>query len=54
MILGVVLGAVGTGLLTTVGVETVTAAWAAYLVLTGIGIGIGIQLPYTALQVALR
>lgn len=54
MIAGTLLGATGTGLLTKIGLETTTVQWAAYLVTTGIGIGIGIQLPYTAVQVVLR
>ena len=54
MILSVVLGAVGTGLFITIGVEMITAVWAAYLVFIGIGVDIGIQLPYIVLQVALR
>lgn len=54
MIAGVVLGGIGTGLLITIGLATTTVRWAAYLVITGIGIGMGIQLPYTAVQVVLR
>ena len=54
MVAGAALGAIGTGLLTTIGLATTTVQWAAYLVITGIGIGMGIQLPYTAVQVVLR
>lgn len=50
MVLSVVVGSIGTGLLSTVGLNTDTARWAAYMVLTGIGVGIGVQLPYTAAQ----
>ena len=54
MIFGSVVGIVGTALLTTIKIETPTAQWATYLVLSGIGIGFGINIPYTALQVVLR
>ncbi|KAL9075027.1 MAG: hypothetical protein Q9161_001958 [Pseudevernia consocians] len=50
MILSVLIGSIGTGLLSTIGLTTETARWAGYMVLTGIGIGIGVQLPYTAVQ----
>lgn len=53
MILGSILGAIGTGLLTTFDINTSTVRWAAYMVLTGLGIGLGINIPYTALQVVL-
>lgn len=51
MVLSVIIGSVGTGLLSTIGLDTSTVHWAAYMVLTGIGIGIGVQMPYTAVQV---
>ena len=54
MILSVVIGAIGTGLLSTIGLNTNTVRWAAYMVITGIGIGVGVQLPYTAVQVVMR
>ena len=54
MVLGVIVGAVGGGLLTLLGLNTPTAQWAAYLVIAGFGLGIGIQQPYTAIQVVLR
>ena len=54
MVLSVIIGAIGTGLLSTIGLNTTTVRWAAYMVITGIGIGIGVQLPYTAVQVVLR
>lgn len=50
MILSVVIGSIGTGFLSTIDIGTSTVRWAAYMVLTGIGIGIGVQLPYTAVQ----
>ena len=54
MLVGVTVAIVGTSLLSRIGLETHIVQWAAYSVITGIGIGIGIQLPYTAMQVALR
>ena len=54
MILGEVICVVGTGLLTRIGLATSTVEWATFLVISGLGLGIGMQLPYTALQVVLR
>ena len=54
MIAGGVVCCIGAGLLTTVGVYTPTAHWATYLVITGLGLGMGMQLPYTALQAVLE
>ncbi|KAI9796324.1 MAG: hypothetical protein M1835_004315 [Candelina submexicana] len=54
MILGSTVGAVGIGLLTTLNINTPTVKWASYLVLSGIGIGTGINIPFTAVQVALE
>lgn len=53
MIVGGVICCVGAGLLTTVTVFTPTVNWAAYLVITGLGMGMAMQLPYTALQAVL-
>ncbi|MCJ1404233.1 hypothetical protein MMC11_007458 [Xylographa trunciseda] len=53
MVLGVLIAIVGVALLSRIDLATTTLQWAAYCVITGIGIGIGIQLPYTALQVVL-
>ncbi|KAI4270967.1 MAG: hypothetical protein L6R38_006970 [Xanthoria sp. 2 TBL-2021] len=53
MFLGAAVAIVGTSLLSRIGLETSTVKWAAYSVITGTGIGIGIQLPYTALQAVL-
>ncbi|PYI05540.1 MFS general substrate transporter [Aspergillus sclerotiicarbonarius CBS 121057] len=44
---------VGTALLTQLHPLTRTVQWAAYLVVTGIGLGLAMQLPYTAIQVTL-
>jgi hypothetical protein len=54
MIAGGVIASLGSGLLTTVSVDSSTVQWAAYLVVMGIGIGMASQLPYTALQVVLE
>ena len=54
MVLSIIIGAIGTGLLSTIGLNTTTVRWAAYMVITGLGIGVGVQLPYTAVQVVLR
>ncbi|KAH8654969.1 major facilitator superfamily domain-containing protein [Tricladium varicosporioides] len=53
MVVGAIIGALGTGLLTRINVDTKTVEWAAYLVVSGLGIGIGMQIPFTALQVVL-
>ncbi|KID84964.1 MFS multidrug transporter [Metarhizium guizhouense ARSEF 977] len=53
MISGGIVASVGSGLLTTISPATPAAQWSAYLVLTGIGVGMASQLPYTALQVVL-
>ncbi|KAI5861439.1 major facilitator superfamily domain-containing protein [Durotheca rogersii] len=53
MIAGSIICSIGAGLLTTVNLSTSTPKWAAYLVLTGLGLGMGGQLPYTALQAVL-
>lgn len=44
---------VGTALLTQLHPHTRTVQWAAYLVVTGLGLGLAMQLPYTAIQVTL-
>ncbi|KAI0189643.1 MFS multidrug transporter-like protein [Astrocystis sublimbata] len=54
MIAGAVIASVGAGLLTTIDLTTPTVKWAAFLVVTGIGVGMASQLPYTALQVVLE
>ena len=54
MIVGQTICAIGAGLLTRLGLNTPTVDWAAYLVITGIGMGMSMQLPYTAVQVVLR
>lgn len=54
MIAGEVICVVGAGLITRMGLYTSTVSWAAFLVITGIGMGMGMQLPYTAVQIVLR
>lgn len=54
MIGGACIAALGTGLLTKITLGTPTVQWAAYLVVSGLGIGLGLNLPYTALHVVLR
>ncbi|KAI9878025.1 MAG: hypothetical protein M1830_002145 [Pleopsidium flavum] len=54
MVLGEAICIVGTALLTRLEPTTSTVAWAAFLVVTGIGMGIAMQLPYTAIQVVLH
>lgn len=54
MILGSIICIIGSGLITQIGIDTPTVAWASFLVVAGIGIGMGMQQPYTAVQVVLR
>lgn len=54
MVAGVVIAAVGAGFVTTIDIHTATANWAAYLVITGVGIGMSMQIPYAAVQVVLE
>ncbi|KAL8725327.1 MAG: hypothetical protein Q9166_007433 [cf. Caloplaca sp. 2 TL-2023] len=53
MVLCGIVTAVGSGCSTLLAVDTPTVQWAVYLVISGIGIGTGVQLPFTALQVVL-
>ncbi len=53
MILGVIIGSTGAGFLSRISVYTPTLYWAAWSVVTGIGIGTGRQQPYTAVQIVL-
>ncbi len=54
MIAGEIICIVGTGLLTRLEPKTSTVTWAASLVTTGIGMGMAMQLPYTAIQIVLQ
>ncbi len=53
MIVGQAICTIGAGLVTRLDLGTSTLLWASYLVITGIGMGMSMQLPYTALQVIL-
>ncbi|KAI9713859.1 MAG: hypothetical protein M1820_000589 [Bogoriella megaspora] len=48
-----VLFTIGCGLLTTLKVDSSSGIWIGYQILTGFGSGIGIQVPFTAVQVVL-
>ncbi len=54
MLAGTAVAIVGTSLLSRIGYGTPTVEWAAYSVVTGVGIGFGIQLPYTGIQAVLE
>lgn len=54
MVAGIIINIVGAGLLTTIDTDTRTTEWASYMAVNGIGIGMAMQLPYTALQVVLE
>lgn len=54
MIAGGTIASIGSGLLTTIDMHTHPAKWAGLLALTGVGVGMASQLPYTALQVVLE
>lgn len=54
MILGEFIRIGGTALLTRLDARTPMTTWAVYLVVAGIGMGIAMQLPYTAVQIILR
>ena len=54
MVLGEIICIAGTALLTQLDLTTPTVTWAAYLTVSGIGMGMAMQLPYTAVQVTLQ
>ncbi|EED13968.1 efflux pump antibiotic resistance protein, putative [Talaromyces stipitatus ATCC 10500] len=53
ILVGELICIVGTALLSQLHPLTRTVQWAAYLVVTGFGLGLAMQLPYTAIQVTL-
>jgi hypothetical protein len=53
MVVGTAISAVGAGLLITLGLNTSTAYSTAFMILAGIGAGIGGNQPFIALQAAL-
>lgn len=54
MVLGQIVSIIGTVCLTRLEVGTSTALWATFLVIAGVGHGMGLQMPFTATQVVLR
>ena len=54
MIFGQVMAAVGSGFLTTLSISTPTVLWATYSVLTGFGIGLCNNIPFSAIQVIIE
>lgn len=54
MVLGQVVSIVGTVLLTRLYIDTKYVLVAIYLVISGIGFGMGLQMPFTAVQTVLR
>ena len=53
MVIGSILMAIGTGLLTTFSPTTPPSEWISYQILYGIGVGLAFQQPYTAIQTVL-
>ena len=53
MVVGELIAVVGTALLTQLEPDTSTVKWASYLVVAGLGMGMAMQLPYTAIQITL-
>lgn len=54
MILGQVVAIIGTVFLARLNVDTGTVLWATCLVVTGIGTGMGLQMPFTGVNLVLR
>jgi hypothetical protein len=54
MVAGELVSIAGTAMLTQLHPETPKVQWASYLVLSGLGMGMAMQLPYTAVQITLR
>ncbi|KAL8730564.1 MAG: hypothetical protein Q9166_004018 [cf. Caloplaca sp. 2 TL-2023] len=50
ILLAQVMCGIGSGLLTTLRSETRTALWGTYLALTGLGLGLGVNIPHIAIQ----
>ncbi|MCJ1413948.1 hypothetical protein MMC32_000273 [Xylographa parallela] len=45
---------IGAGLLTTLRTDTSTTLWAVYMVLTGLGLGLGVNVPHIAIQAVME
>ena len=54
ILIGQVIGAVGTGLLTTLSIATPTRLWATYMTLAGLGIDMVENTPYNAIQAVME
>lgn len=54
MLVGQVVSIVGTVLLTRISIATKYALVAVYLVISGVGFGMGLQMPFTGVQAVLR
>ncbi|KAF2688517.1 hypothetical protein K458DRAFT_465018 [Lentithecium fluviatile CBS 122367] len=54
ILVGQLICVVGTGLLTRLDMTTSTVEWTAFLVLTGTGLGMGINTPHTAIQAVME
>ncbi|ROV87914.1 hypothetical protein VSDG_09486 [Cytospora chrysosperma] len=53
MIIGQLIAIIGTVFLSRLNVDTGTVLWATYLVVTGIGTGMGLQMPFTGVNLIL-
>lgn len=51
---GAAIFTIGSGLICTLKVDTSTGAWIGYQILTGIGVGMSVQVPFIAVQVVLN
>ena len=54
MVGGMVINIIGGGLITMLSINSTRAIWSTALALNGAGMGIAMQLPYTAVQLVLR
>jgi hypothetical protein len=50
MIVGAAMSILGSGLIIRLQVDSTTAEWASFLIVCGLGIGMSINHPYTAVQ----
>ena len=54
MVTGTMIAAIGAGTFTMLGMNTTTALSTSWMVIWGVGSGLSANLPFTALQAALR